>query len=296
MVLVLFSSCGVVKMIASIGQKKKESQSQAVSVVAAAAKKGSLSRYLDLSGQLSARNEVKVYADVPGKISRIDYFEGSFVRKDAPLAYIDRSQVGATYALAPVRAPLSGYVTSVYVTLGQNVAAGTVPIASVGDIFQMDLLLNIPESSVDQVRVGQTVSLKVPAFPGRTFTGQLYRKDYNVDPLSHTLLARVRVNNPKGELLPGMYADASVLLQSASGVVVLPSTALFDTPEGGKAVYVNVSNVARLRPVKLLFSYRDKAAVQSGVLPGEDVVVFGREFIKDGTAIYAIREEEGGAQ
>lgn len=284
------------------GGKGKMGQKKAVSVVVEKAVRGSLTEYLELNGQLSARNDVKVYADVSGKIARIDYYEGSYVGYNAPIAYIDRSQVGATYALAPVRSPISGYVTAVMVSIGQNVAPGTVPIASVGNIGTMDLQINVPEGAIDQVRIGQTVLLKVPAYPGRVFKANVYRKDLTVDPLSHTLLVRASVDNPNRELLPGMYADASILLRQASGLIILPTSAIFRT-EKGSAVYINVSNKAVERPIDILFAYRDQAAVKSGIEESEEVVVFGREFIKNGADINPIRENaespaelDGGAQ
>ncbi len=293
-----------VLVFASCGSKKGgDDRDRAVTVLVDRARKGSLERYLDLNARLVGRSEVQVYADVSGKVDRIVRFEGERVNKGDAIVYIDRSQVGLNYVLAPVKSPIAGSVTAVHVLPGQNVVPGAVPIASVGNISEIDALINVPESEVDRVAVGQRVLLSVPAYPGRVFNASVYRKDFSIDPQSHTLLVRAKVDNRTRELLPGMYADASLLTASASNVIVLMNTALV---RGDGADYVYgigelktnlgarrtnaVLSVARLKPVKILFEYRDRVAVASGLSDGEEFVSYGREFLKDGALINPVRE------
>lgn len=273
--------------------KQFQKKAQAITVIVSKVKKEKFSEFLDLSGSLAARNEIKVYSDVSGKVAEILKIEGNYISKDEPIVMIDRSQIGANYTLAPVKSPINGYILSIFVTIGQNVAPGSVPIASIGNISQIDLNINVPERYVDKVKIGQKVYLKVPSNPNKIFEAEIYRKDLSLDTLSHTLLVRAKVNNINRELLPGMYADASILIRTVNNVFVLPNSAIFKD-NNRDAVYVNITNKAVIRYVNVLFSYKDKIAIDQGINEGEEVIIFGKEFLKPNISINPIYQEEGG--
>lgn len=276
------SACG--------GKKEGGKKDNAVSVIVQKLQKGKLEQYLNLSGALSARDEVNIYPDVNGKIANITMLEGKFVYKGQAVMYVDRFQVGAEFALSPVKAPLSGYVTRIMVSIGQNVSPA-VPVASVGNIDKIDILIYVPESKINEVLIGQKVYISVPAFPGKKFEGVIYRKDKAVDPLSHTLLVRASIDNKTKELLPGMYSDVSIFVRSAENVFVVPNSAIFKNNKE-YFVYLNITNTAVLQKVEYFFEYMDQVAIKSGLKEGDELVVFGREFLKDGSPIKPIYEEE----
>lgn len=278
----IFYSCGNKKE----GRKKDE----VVSVLVGSVKKREMKKFLDLTGQLVGREEVKVFSDLPGKVASIKVKEGQYILKDGIIAYIDRSQVGMEYALAPVKSPISGYILSIYVVPGQLVAAGSVPIASVGNLKNMDVVISVPERYINEVNIGQKVYLKVSAYPDRVFEGEIYRRDLAVDPLSRTLTVRAAISNPEGKLFSGMYGDVSILLRHEKSIIVIPTSALIKTEDGDDAVYINENNRAVVRKVKVAFTYKDEAAISDGLKEGEEIVTFGREFLKNGTPINPLRE------
>jgi len=281
----------MITMFFSCGKKTgKWGKEQVVSVLVDTVKKKEMKKFLDLTGQIVGREEVKVYSDLPGKVSSIRVTEGQYVAKDTIIAYIDRSQVGMEYALAPVRSSISGYVLSIYVVPGQLVAAGTVPIVSVGNINNMDVVISVPEKYISDVKIGQKFFVKVTPYPKETFEGEIYRKDLAIDPVSRTLTVRGKINNSSGKLFSGMYADVSILLRSEASIVVIPLSAVIKTADNEDAVYVNENNKAVVRKVKIAFSYKDNAAIVEGLKEGEEIVIFGREFLKDGVPINPIRE------
>ncbi len=280
MVLTLFYSCG---------KKQREFKRDSVTVLVDSVKRKEMSQYLDLSGQIVGREEVKIFSELPGKIASIKVVEGQYVTKDTIVAYLDRSQVGMDYALAPVRSPISGYILSIYVVPGQLVAAGSVPIASVGNLNNMDVVISIPEKYLKDVRIGQKLYLKVNTYPDEVFEGDIYRQDLAVDPVSRTLTVRGRIYNPKGKLFSGMYADVSILLKKEPSIIVIPSSALVKI-EDEYYVFVNENNIAKLRKVRIGFNYKENVAIREGLNEGEEIVVFGREFLKDGTPINPVKE------
>jgi len=283
-ILIFISSCG-------INKSKKNKEENTITVLVKSATKDNLDLYLDLYGTLESQNEVQVFSDVPGKVAKIVKLEGERVSKQDIILYIDRSQIGLNYELAPVRSPVSGYVTSLLVNPGQQIAP-SFPVAKVGDITVIECLIRVPEPQANLVKIGQKVLIKSPNNSSKIFNGIIYRKDLSVDPLSRTLLVRARFSNPTRELLSGMYVNVSILIDNAQNVFVLPNTAFFEE-DGASFVFVaTTNNIAKKREVKKIFSYKDKVAISDGISEGEKVVIFGREFLKDGSKINPIEENE----
>ncbi len=290
-ILIIFILVVLIPGLYSCGQKKRKwGKEQTVSVLVDTVKKKEMKKFLDLTGQLVGREEVKVFSDLPGKLASIRVTEGQYVAKDMIIAYIDRSQPGMEFALAPVRSPISGYVLSVYVVAGQLVSAGTIPIASVGNINNMDVIISVPEKYISEINIGQKFYVKVTAYPDEIFEGEIYRKDLAIDPVSRTLTVRGKIYNTKGRLFSGMYADVSILLRSESSIIVVPMSAIIKTENNEDGVYINDKNKAVIRKVKIAFTYKDNAAIAEGLSEGEEIITFGREFLKDGTPINPIRE------
>lgn len=267
-----------------------ENDDSAVTVIVTAATNGSVSKYLNLTGALAAENEVSVYPDVAGKVAWLSKYEGDYVYKGTAIAYIDRFMVGQTYEYSPVLAPVSGYITSLDLEVGETVSAA-VPVGTIGNLKSIEVEVNIPEIFVSDVEIGQTVDLTLPAFDDEVFVGEITRKELKIDSLSRTLLVRVTVDNSDLRLYSGMYADADVLVATAEDKIVLPAGTTFEQDDL-TYVYINNENVAELREVDVLFTYKDYTAIDSGIEEGEEVVIFGREYLEDGTVINPIYEDD----
>lgn len=318
---VLFTITLCLILIFSASCKKKDPGmrgQQPVSVLVEKPSIGRLDNYLDLSAEIVAPKQVYISSDVPGKVSQILKYEGSFVKRGDTIALIDRFVIGANYAKAPARTPISGYVTSTTATIGQSINAGT-PIASVADMKNLELYIYVPERSVGTIKLGQKVNLRVPSSAGHEFQAVITKHDLSVDPKTRTLLAKAYIENKDNVLLPGMFSDVSILVDSAENAFIIPNSAVL-TETGKNYVYVvkesvpkiadvavskekpkkkkkddekpqNLS-VANLQEVDVIFSYRDKVAVRSGITENDEIVMFGREFLKNGSPVIPIRENK----
>lgn len=290
-------------------KKQVERKENPISVLVAAPIKQSLNEYLDLSAEIKAIKEVEISPDVPGKVANILKYEGSFVNKGDTIALIDRFVIGANYAYAPARTPISGYVTTTYVAVGASVAANT-PIANVADISKLEVEIQVPERAINGIALGQKVFIRVPSSPNNEIEAIINKRDYAVNPSTRTLMVKALINNDKKLLLPGMFSDVSILLNSADNVFVLPNSAIFsdelgktyiyvvkeddsNIPKDGNAIEANTTKQYRAynREVNILFTSKDKVALSSGLTEGEEVVMFGREFLRDGSLINRIEND-----
>lgn len=279
-----------------------------VSVLVAVPIRQSLDEYLELSAEIKAIKEVEISSDVPGKIANILKYEGSFVKKGETIALIDRFVIGANYAYAPARTPITGYVTTTYMAVGSSILAGT-PIANVADISQLEVEIQVPERSITGIELGQKVIIRVPSAPNKEVNAAITKRDYAVNPSTRTLTVKALINNKDEMLLPGMFSDVQILLNSASNVFVIPNSAIFNDDLGKSYIYVvkednsntpptegqiistNNKYRAYTREVNILFTSKDKVALSSGLEDGEEVVMFGREFLRNGALVNRIEND-----
>ena len=127
-----------------------------------------------------------------------------------------------------ITAPFGGVITARNVDVGALISAtGTSlgpirsntaapsDVASGGEIFRLAeigrlrILVNVPQTNSPGVRVGQAATVTVQQIPDLSFSGKVTRTSDSLDAQSRTLLTEVDVENPKGVLLPGMYAMVS---------------------------------------------------------------------------------------
>jgi RND family efflux transporter MFP subunit len=197
----------------------------------------------------------------------------------------------ALFDYTRITAPFEGVVTSIDAYTGALLPAGT--SSNKGDqalchLSQNDLLrlvIPLPERAVPDVRMNQAVSVKVSAL-NETFSGKIVRLSDLIDTQTRTMHVEVHVPNPKGELVPGMYASVLIPLVQGQNVLTLPVQAVHITgdaaatasggPVRGTVMVVGDDNVVQPRDVVLGQQGATKIEIVSGLNEG-DRVIFGEQ-------------------
>ncbi|MCI0670287.1 MAG: efflux RND transporter periplasmic adaptor subunit, partial [Myxococcaceae bacterium] len=109
----------------------------------------------------------------------------------------------------PLRSPIAGTVVEVLATPGQTVESAT-PLFTVGDLSTLWALLDVPESQISRLRIGQQVELSVTGVPERRFVGRVDYIGDIVEEKTRTIPVRVVVPNEVRVLKAGMFASALV--------------------------------------------------------------------------------------
>jgi multidrug efflux pump subunit AcrA (membrane-fusion protein) len=261
-----------------------------VSVYTAA--RGTIDNRLTVCGSISPNEMVMAFPKVPGKLVENKVKEGQAVTKDEVLALVNQDQPGQDFKDHEVKSPISGIVAKVPMDPGSMVGPG-VPVATVIDIENVKVTVNVIEADIGQVRIGQAADVTVPAYPDRTFHGAVSNVLPMVDQLSHTTKVEVTIPNPSHELKPGMSACASLKLGTHQNVVVIPRTAIIEKMDE-RFVYLFKDGTATRSSVTT--GYRDdvNAEVLSGVNAGDRIVVSDLEVLKDGTRVQAKPDSAAG--
>ena len=193
-------------------------------------------------------------------------------------------------AYTKITAPFDGVVTKRYADPGALIQAGTasdtqaMPLVRVSDNYLLRLDIPVPVDYVEDIHVGDPVSVRVDSLGGRTFDGKLSRFTDKVDDETRTMIAEVEVKNPNLEIVPGMYATVVLKVARRAGALSVPVQAV--AGESDKTVYViNHDGEIEVRQVTLGLETPDKYEITSGLQPGEMVMIGNRSLFQPGQKV-----------
>jgi len=193
-----------------------------------------------------------------------------------------------------LRAPFAGHLGIRAVDLGQYLAAGTVIVTlqALDPIF-VDFFL--PQQAVDQVRLGQSVTVKIDAFKDQTFAGEISAINPKVDAGSRNVQIRATLKNPDHKLLPGMYATVDIATGAPQSYITLPQTAISFNPYGDTVYVVDSKAVDTAgKPPQLIARQTfvttgptrgDQVAVLKGIDEGDLIVTAGQIKLHNGSTV-----------
>ena len=197
-----------------------------------------------------------------------------------------------------IRAPFVGYVVQKQTEVGEWLARGA-PVAEIVALDPIDIVVHVPESLVNQLRVGDTVPLFVAALPEgqEALRGEIHGISPSADQRARTFPVRIRLRNPVPDgsylLRDGMQARATVSGFSRSALLI-PKDALI---LGGQNPVVMVANrldggatVAVRIEVEPGRARRGMIEVRGDLQAGQQVIVSGNERIQDGQVLRVINE------
>src|SRR6476660_1601474 len=162
---------------------------------------------LDRAKQLAARQF--------GPQATVDSAQAAF---DQALAGIAKTEALISQKL--VRAPFSGDLGVRKVEVGQYLTAGTA-IVSLTDLSQLFANFTVTEKDSGNLKVGQTVRLKVDAYPGRTFEGKITTIEPQIATDTRNIRVQATIDHPDRILKPGMFATTTVVLPDKLPVVTV---------------------------------------------------------------------------
>ncbi|MGE4305830.1 MAG: efflux RND transporter periplasmic adaptor subunit [Novosphingobium sp.] len=198
---------------------------------------------------------------------------------DALIGEVERT--GRTNGTTTIRSPIAGVIQSLDARIGVTLSAGQ-SLAQVTGIGTVWLNAAVPEAQAGVVRVGQSASATLAAFPGETFAGRITAILPTTQADSRTLTVRIELANRAGRLRPGMFA-AVALGGGGDQALLVPSEAVIHT--GTRALVMLALADGRYRPAEVRTGREGggKTEVLAGLAVGEKVVASG-QFLLDSEA------------
>jgi membrane fusion protein, heavy metal efflux system len=180
----------------------------------------------------------------------------------------------------PLLAPVSGMVTDRLVGPGQLLASGSTQCFTISDMSTVWVLLNVYQSDLGAVRVGDSVDITTDSYP-EVFHGRVSYVAAAVDPTTRTLQARIVTDNPGEKLKNNMYVTATVRAGVIDGALLVPDAAVLRDTENQPFVYVQTeSNKFARQLVTLGESQGGHTQITAGLKGDEHVVGDGSLFLQ----------------
>jgi Cu(I)/Ag(I) efflux system membrane fusion protein len=169
-------------------------------------------------------------------------------------------------------APRDGVVIERNVSDGMRAMPGDV-LFRIVDHSAIWVLADVTERDLAGIREGQSATVHVRGFPGRTFTGTVTQIYPHLSMETRTARVRIELANPDGILRPAMYADVEFATGSQAPVVAVPDSAVIDT--GTRQVVILDRGEGRFEPREVKVGVRGSGftEVRDGVAEGDKVVV-----------------------
>ena len=142
----------------------------------------------------------------------------------------DRVRAAKNLNYAEIYSPIDGIVISREVEVGQTVVSSmnVADLYVIADLENMQVVGNVDEADIGQVKVGQHVTFTVDAYPDDTFSGTVTQVRLNPTTTSNVVTYEVIVNapNPDLKLIPGMTANLTIYTLELEDVIAVPLKAL----------------------------------------------------------------------
>ena len=207
------------------------------------------------------------------------------------VAQADREKVRTLFAYAQIKAPFAGVVTKRYADTGSMIQSGissqtqSMPLVTLAQESLLRLVIPVPESAVSKIRLGSPVEVSVSTL-GKKLQGKVARFADQVDMATRTMHTEVDVPNPTGELVPGMYASASLVLNDERSALSVPVQALTRTEDNVSVLLIDKQNKLEERTVRIGIEAPDQVEILSGLNEGDLVVVGNRSQLQPGMAVH----------
>lgn len=202
---------------------------------------------------------------------------------------VQKAQTNLSYAT--ITSPIDGVVLSKSVEEGQTVAASfsTPELFTIArDLTNMQVVANVDEADIGDVKAGERVTFTVDASPDDTFTGTVKQVRQEATTTNNVVTYEVVISAPNADLKlkPGLTANVTIYTQESKGVVSVPSKALRYTPEketvGGRKikdvtgaknkVWTLEGNTVVAHSVNIGLSDGSHTQIISGIAQGKQVI------------------------
>ncbi|HSP14013.1 MAG TPA: efflux RND transporter periplasmic adaptor subunit [Thermoanaerobaculia bacterium] len=223
-----------------------------------------------------------------------------------------------TLSKTTMRAPMDGIVTALPVEEGEVAVIGTMnnpgtKLLTIADMSVVEAVLEVDETDVPSVKIGQHAKVTIDAYPNKTFAGLV--TEVASSPITQpgqqlgtsqavNFEVKVQVEAPPESVRPGFSCSADIITGTRSKALAIPIQALVvrekqgggqGKPQDEEGVFVNEGGTAKFAPVKTGLSGDTNIEIVSGLKEGQQIVTGPfralRE-IKDGSKVKQQKEEK----
>jgi RND family efflux transporter MFP subunit len=246
------------------------------------------SRLLELDLQKSASNVSKLRRDLQtytellaGNAATREKVDA--IRQDYNDAVNQVQQLQRQIADASIKAPIGGIVGAKHVEEGMFVTAGT-EIASIVNLSQLKVQVNLTQAEVYQVTLGQKIKLTTDVYPDKPFQGTITFISPQANQAYNYQVEITASNDKNAPLRSGTFVYADFSKSTKQNILLIPREALIESTQDA-SVYLVKDGRAFLTNINVGGEYGNGIQVISGLQPGDQVITSGQINLKNGSLI-----------
>src|SRR5262252_2353393 len=219
----------------------------------------------------------------------------SLVAQDKGLVLAYQAQINTqklNIAYCHIIAPITGRAGLRLVDPGNYVTANDANgIVVLTQLRPISVIFTVAEDNLPQIvkRLRAGATLPVTAFDRsgavKLATGVLKTLDNQIDTTTGTLKLRAEFTNEDDGLFPNQFVNVQLLVDTLRDTTVVPSSAVQRGAPGTFVYLVNANDTVTVKPVTLGPASAERIAIQSGLSPGERVVVDGADKLRNGAKV-----------
>ncbi len=192
----------------------------------------------------------------------------------------------AQLAKTVIRAPFPGLLGLHRISIGEYLQPGEA-IVTLDNLDPIKVDFRVPEVFAYQLKVGQKIQMNVDAVPGRSFAGQVYAIDPQIDINGRSVLLRAKAEQREGPLRPGMFARVTLVLEERPQALMIPEEALI--PKGDQqTVFKVVEGKVVAAVVTTGLRTRGQVEIVQGLAAGDTVITAGQIKVRPGMPVTAL--------
>ena len=224
-----------------------------------------------------------------------------------------------TLSKTTMRAPMAGIVTALPVEEGEVAVIGTMNnpgtvLLTIADMSVVEAVMEVDETDIPNVKVGQPASVTIDAYPNKTFAGvvtevgssPMQRQGVQGGSEAVNFEVKIQLTNPPPGVRPGFSASADITTGTRTKAIAVPIQALVvrEKPSSGKSgkpvdeegVYVHKDGKVQFAPVTTGLTGETSVEIVRGLTEGQQIVTGpfrALRDIKDGSKVREQKEEKG---
>jgi multidrug efflux system membrane fusion protein len=216
---------------------------------------------------------------------------------DTAVANAQKSQAAAEAAqvnvdYCSIKSPIDGRTGVRLVDIGNVVhAADQNGIVVITQLHPISVVFTLPEQNLQSILSAGAANGGLPVLAldrGNTTTldqGKLAVVDNEIDQTTGTVKLKATFPNPDLKLWPGKFVNARLILTTRKNATVVPSSVVQRGPQGTYAYVIKPDKTVEMRPIKVAQTENNQALIDSGLQPGEQVVVDGQYKLQPGARV-----------
>jgi membrane fusion protein, multidrug efflux system len=231
------------------------------------------------SNFVSAQEIDERTADLANKLAAVNSGQANVERLEALAGY------------KKITVPFDGVVTARDTDVGAliNAGGGAGPaMFVVSDITKLRVYVNVPQNYVPAIKIGAKAELTMPEYPNRTFPATVEASSQSVDVSSGTTRMQLALDNTKGELMPGGYANVRLNLQRDAVPLHIPSSALIFNQNGLRVATVGPDDKVLFKTVTIARDLGKEIELASGVTADDRIITAPPDGLADGDPVRVV--------